>query len=500
MKRKMLFGVLAVLLALGALGVALAHAKVDHCTPEAGSTVSAAPTEVVCVMTEEIDTKLSTMAVTDASGAQVDKKDAHVDLDDPDRKTLVASLDSAMVKDGIYTVKWHVVTPDDEGVSDGTFQFIVGSAQVTPQPTTEVEQADETGTPAATGTITSSETVSPTVEITTTATGTVSPTLEMTATATVTATVAAGTETPTPAATGEAASAAAKYCTDQGGKVVERYPTYNTNAPQSEWLGLSNPRDFCTFFSEPDSTGFQSQIAIDLDTLYSDQPTLAVLAYLEPVALPPFTGANPSTLYCQKLGGSDIWGGMNNTAGGGWVTDEPDSATNFQVVSMCVFPDMSSIDSWGLTYKASGVIRGTDLSKVVHYQPAQLPPVFVSGTSSNEPAVGTVDKVLTKADNGSTVTLKVGDVLQVQLESNPSTGFSWQVNPEDKAVLAPLGASTFDLGPGKTPIPGGGGTETFTFNAVSEGQTTLTLVYIRPWETNVTPTAPNTFSVTVKVE
>jgi hypothetical protein len=33
----------------------------------------------------------------------------------------------------------------------------------------------------------------------------------------------------------------------------------------------------------------------------------------------------------------------------------------------CVFPDMSSIDSWGLTYHSANIIRGMDLSKVLKY-------------------------------------------------------------------------------------------------------------------------------------
>ncbi len=291
----------------------------------------------------------------------------------------------------------------------------------------------------------------------------------------------------------------AQYCTQQGGTVTERYPVYNTNAPQDQWLRLAGKREFCTFLAPADETGFQSQISIALDTLYATEPTLAVLAYLEPVALPPFTGANPATLYCSKLGGTDIWGGQNNAAGGGWVTEAPDSATNFQVVGMCLFPDGSAIDSWGLTYKANGVIRGTDLSKVVRYQPTQLPSVFVSGTSSNQPAESVVDQTVTEADNGSDVTLKVGDTLRVQLPSNPSTGYSWQVSQDDKAILAPVGEPQFDLGPNVTPIPGRGGTETFTFKAVAAGETTLTLIYVRPWETNVTPTPNDTFTLNVTV-
>lgn len=294
-------------------------------------------------------------------------------------------------------------------------------------------------------------------------------------------------------------NAAAKYCSDKGGTVTTRYPAYNTNASQDLWLMLAGSRDFCTFHEAPDATGFQSQISIALDTLYADQPTLAMLAYLEPVALPPFTGANPSTLYCAKLGGSDIWGGQNNAAGGGWVTKEADSKTNFQVVSMCMFPDGSAIDSWGLTYKANGVVRGADLSQVARWQPTTLPDVFVGASSPNQPAESSVDKTLINSDNTSNVTLKVDDTLTVKLASNPSTGYSWHVMANDEKVLQQVGEPQFDIG-NETPIPGAGGTQMFTFNAIGKGTTKLTLVYVRPWEKDTTPTPQNTWSVNVTVQ
>src|SRR5512136_358201 len=121
MKRNMLVLALAIALSLGVFQVAFAHAKLDHCTPAVDAAVAQAPAQVVCVMSEEIDTKLSTLSVWDASGVQVDKQDAHVDLNDPDHKTLIVSLDPANLKDGVYTVKYHTVTPDDGGVTDGTF-------------------------------------------------------------------------------------------------------------------------------------------------------------------------------------------------------------------------------------------------------------------------------------------------------------------------------------------------------------------------------------------
>jgi len=131
MKRIMLVFVLAAALSLGVFQIAFAHAKLDHCTPAVDTTVAQVPGQVVCVMSEEIDTKLSTISVWDANGVQVDKQDAHVDLNDPDHKTLIVSLDPSSMKDGIYTVKYHTVTPDDGGVTDGTFQFIAGSAATT---------------------------------------------------------------------------------------------------------------------------------------------------------------------------------------------------------------------------------------------------------------------------------------------------------------------------------------------------------------------------------
>ncbi len=130
----------AALMYVAPAAVTSAHAKLDHCTPAAGATVASAPSQVVCVMSEEIDTKQSTMSVFDVNNAQVDNKDAHVDLNDPDHKTLLVTLDVSKVTNGIYTVKYHAVTPDDGGVTDGSFQFILGSAAATPAPTTQILQ------------------------------------------------------------------------------------------------------------------------------------------------------------------------------------------------------------------------------------------------------------------------------------------------------------------------------------------------------------------------
>lgn len=121
---------------------ALAHAKIDHCTPAPGTAVSTAPKEVRCWFTEEIDDKESTLAITDSNGARVDNNDGKVDLNDATHQQLAATVKT--LAPGVYKVAWHVVTPDDKGVSEGTWYFGVGPVAVP----TYVPPADE-ATPAS---------------------------------------------------------------------------------------------------------------------------------------------------------------------------------------------------------------------------------------------------------------------------------------------------------------------------------------------------------------
>jgi putative hemolysin len=153
-------------------------------------------------------------------------------------------------------------------------------------------------------------------------------------------------------------SAEAAYCTQNGGEVETRFPYYGTN--NANPLRLAGSMEVCVFTDSRDG----SQIMVATDTLYTDQPTLAATSYLSgPPLEPGQPSVNPSSLYCTQLGGSDLFGGVN-AAGGGWG-----KAGAVDVISMCVFPDLSSIDSWGLTYHSDGTIRGADLTDLLRYQP-----------------------------------------------------------------------------------------------------------------------------------
>jgi putative hemolysin len=149
------------------------------------------------------------------------------------------------------------------------------------------------------------------------------------------------------------------YCIGTGGEVETRYPVYGTNGSSSTWLQLAGLQEFCQYTQASDG----SRIHVSLKTLTTTLPTLAALAYYSET---PWNGSgegNPASLYCTQLGGSDLFGGAT-AAGGGWVEQN----TTDVVLEACIFPDNSTIDSWGLFYHSDAIIRGIDLSTVLGYK------------------------------------------------------------------------------------------------------------------------------------
>jgi inhibitor of cysteine peptidase len=118
--------------------------------------------------------------------------------------------------------------------------------------------------------------------------------------------------------------------------------------------------------------------------------------------------------------------------------------------------------------------------------------ICISGSS---PPTDGEPLTLSEEDSGSTVEMQVGDTMEVVLEGNPTTGFTWETEAVDAAILNQLGEPEFES---DSELVGSGGTFTFRFEAVASGQTVLTLVYHRPWETAVPPAS--TFEVTVIVQ
>ena len=95
--------------------------------------------------------------------------------------------------------------------------------------------------------------------------------------------------------------------------------------------------------------------------------------------------------------------------------------------------------------------------------------------------------------DGREVTLKIGEVVELSLAENPTTGFRWDfaVKPEPSCRIV---ENTFKPA---TDSPGKGGTHRWQFLAVHPGAGAIDLEYRRPWEKG-TP-ATRTFKLTIRV-
>jgi inhibitor of cysteine peptidase len=77
-----------------------------------------------------------------------------------------------------------------------------------------------------------------------------------------------------------------------------------------------------------------------------------------------------------------------------------------------------------------------------------------------------------------TITAKVGEKFNIDIPSNPTTGYTWVVeNDQQKLKLISRDMIMVD-----SKNLGSKGTERFIFEALSEGETSVYMKYKRPWE------------------
>lgn len=99
-----------------------------------------------------------------------------------------------------------------------------------------------------------------------------------------------------------------------------------------------------------------------------------------------------------------------------------------------------------------------------------------------------------EADNGQSVTMEVGDMLQIMLDENQTTGYLWSIVTNDEGVLALSGEPAYEV---ESDAIGAGGTKTFLFEAIGPGTSVLRMVNALEQETAVEPV--ETFELTVQV-
>jgi inhibitor of cysteine peptidase len=96
-------------------------------------------------------------------------------------------------------------------------------------------------------------------------------------------------------------------------------------------------------------------------------------------------------------------------------------------------------------------------------------------------------------ENGETVHLEVDEALDILLESNPTTGYQWNVDQLDSKILT-QGPSDFI---GTSSGLGSGGNTVLHFTVLAKGQTVLRLVYRRPFEKGLPPLKSFTLNIVV---
>jgi inhibitor of cysteine peptidase len=113
----------------------------------------------------------------------------------------------------------------------------------------------------------------------------------------------------------------------------------------------------------------------------------------------------------------------------------------------------------------------------------------ISGCSSNTALA------LEAKDNGRQIELQKGQILVINLEANPSTGYTWEPVDLKGAIVRQVGETEFNP---DSDLVGAPGTQTLRFEALKSGQMDLKLVYHRPWEEGVEPLETFTVQVTVQ--
>jgi inhibitor of cysteine peptidase len=116
--------------------------------------------------------------------------------------------------------------------------------------------------------------------------------------------------------------------------------------------------------------------------------------------------------------------------------------------------------------------------------------MIVLTCSQNPPA-----NLLTSEDQGKLYRCQILQEFVVELQANPSTGYSWQFAGGDQSLVRLMYEEYM---PGEErELVGAPGKQLFYFQAIAPGRTPLRLEYRRSWEKEAAPA--KTFSITLVI-
>ena len=96
----------------------------------------------------------------------------------------------------------------------------------------------------------------------------------------------------------------------------------------------------------------------------------------------------------------------------------------------------------------------------------------------------------------STIIVINGDSFSIVLESNKTTGYSWQLGSNSDSNIVHLLSTDYNAP--STDMQGQGGKEVWTFKAESPGTATIILQYLKPWEKDTPPARIKRYDIVVQ--
>ena len=93
------------------------------------------------------------------------------------------------------------------------------------------------------------------------------------------------------------------------------------------------------------------------------------------------------------------------------------------------------------------------------------------------------------------IKVKAGQRFTIRMESNPTTGYGWQLSKALDEKVVQLVTNAYI--PPESKLMGAGGHEAWTFKAIGAGATDISMQYVRPWDKDQ-PAKTNVYTVIVK--
>lgn len=107
----------------------------------------------------------------------------------------------------------------------------------------------------------------------------------------------------------------------------------------------------------------------------------------------------------------------------------------------------------------------------------------------------TISRSLTAADAERSITVAPTGSFDIELQSNPTTGYEWSLSVEPPEIVATISKQYTADASGRVGV---GGVTRWSLSARMVGSATLIFMYSRPWEKGVSPTRIVTFQIDVR--